>query len=95
MHTSDSGNVHVAMHINPKSVSGSGLSTGLGYRLTGGQQFVLTDHGDGSNSTFILRFNVIGQEPGNNFTIHETGHTTVNANGEVTVTFSNTSIECR
>ncbi|WNG15261.1 hypothetical protein [Cystobacter fuscus] len=93
--TSASGNIHVAMHLNPVGVSGTGLTTGLGYQNTGSQQFMLTDHGDGGNSTFILRFNVIGQGPGNNFTVQQTGHTTINANGEVTVTFDNFSIECR
>lgn len=93
--TNDSGGLHVAMHINPKDVSGTGLSTGLSYRLTGVQQFSLTSADAGGSETFVLRFDVIGQGPDNNFTVHETGHVTVNANGEVTVSFDNTSIECR
>ena len=46
------------------------------------------------NFTFVGNFRIIGQGPGNNFLMHEVAHTTINANGDVTVTFDNLTIDC-
>ena len=48
-----------------------------------------------AQQTFINRFDIVGQGPGNNFTTHETAHLTLNANGRVTVFFDNFSVDCR
>ena len=40
-------------------------------------------------------FRIIGQGPGNNFLVHETFHVTINANGVVTATVDNFSVECK
>ena len=40
-------------------------------------------------------FNFIGQGAKNNTLLIETAHITVNANGEVTVSFDNFRVECR
>ena len=47
------------------------------------------------NQTFVNNFRIIGQGPDNNFLVHQTVHQTVNANGDVTSTIVNTSVECR
>jgi hypothetical protein len=47
------------------------------------------------NQTFVNNFRIIGQGPGNNFLVHENFHLTINANGEVTATHDNFSVECK
>ena len=85
------------IHDNPQGISGTGETTGDKYQGTG----VTHQHMTGSfvngqaNFTFINRFDFIGQGPGNNFTVHETEHVTVNANGTVTVSFDNFTADCK
>ena len=43
--------------------------------------------------TYINNFRIIGQDPDNNYLVHETFHVTVNANGELTAFVDNFSIE--
>jgi hypothetical protein len=84
-------------HNQPQGISGVGESTGDTYHATG----VTQDHFSGSftngqfNETFVNNFRVIGQGPGNNFTVHENLHITVNANGDVTVFHDNFSADCK
>ena len=49
----------------------------------------------GVQDTFINNFRIIGQGPGNNYLVHQTVHLTVNANGVVTASVSNSSVECK
>lgn len=92
----EQGGVHVTEQTNPQNVGGVGLTTGDRYRGTGltRQEFSTTASGV-FEFTFIDRFDLIGQGPGNNFSVHETVHTTVLPDGTVTVTFDNLSITCR
>ena len=50
--------------------------------------------GPALNDTFINNFRIVGQGPDNNLEVHENIHITINANGEVTSTVDNESIEC-
>jgi len=43
----------------------------------------------------VNNFYMIGQEPNNNFKVHETFHFTINANGEVTAFADNFSVTCQ
>jgi hypothetical protein len=95
--TINGNNVSGDMHFQPQGVSGTGETTGLKYQATGVTQtsFKQSLQNGQANMTFINRFDIIGQGPGNNFTVHETAHITFNADGTVTVFFDNFSVECK
>jgi len=94
--TINNNNFSMYMHFQPQGISGTGETTGLSYQATGvTQQTTNGSFVNGQfNTTFINRFDIIGQGSGNNFRVRETAHITVNANGTVTVTFDNFVIEC-
>jgi hypothetical protein len=75
-----------------------GFSTsGKSYQATGNTQFIFTGsfvNGQFS-SLFVNNFRIIGQGPGNNYLVHETGIITVNANGATNTDIDNISIECQ
>jgi hypothetical protein len=90
------GGFHISEHFNPQGVTGLGLTTGDKYNGTG----VTRDDFSATSSgvvqfTFINRFDMVGQGPGNNFSVHETAHTTVLPDGTVTVSFDNFSATCK
>jgi hypothetical protein len=95
--TLNGNNVSGKTHFQPQGISGVGLTTGDKYHGTG----VTQDHFKGSlqngqfTSTFVNNFRIVGQGPGNNFSIHENFHLTVNANGVVTVTHDNFRVTCK
>ena len=92
-------NNHVSgdSHFQPQGISGTGESTGDKYNAVG----VTQDHFSGSfvngqfNETFVNNFRIIGQGPGNNFSIHENFHVTINANGELTTFHDNFIVDCK
>jgi hypothetical protein len=85
------------VHFQPQGISGVGEVSGDKYQGTG----VTEDHFTGPSIngqftfTFVNNFRIIGQGPGNNFLIHENFHLTINANGEVTASHDNFSVECK
>jgi hypothetical protein len=95
--TINGNNISGKTHIQPQGISGIGLDTGDKYQGTG----VTQDHFKGSfkngqfNQTFVNNFRILGQGTGNNFLLHENLHLTVTANGEVTVSHDNFSVDCR
>ncbi|HEY4848711.1 MAG TPA: hypothetical protein VIH87_13215, partial [Methylocella sp.] len=89
-----SGGFHSKVHFQPQGVSGTGQTSGLKYQATGVTQGEFSGK-IGFESTFINRFDIIGQGPNNNFSVHETFHITVNANGTITSFFDNFGIECK
>jgi hypothetical protein len=95
--TINGNNVSGVMHFQPQGISGTGETTGLKYQATGVTQtsFKTSLQNGQANMTFVNRFDIIGQGPGNNFTVHETAHITFNADGTVTVFFDNFSVECK
>ena len=84
-------------HFQPQGISGVGLDTGDKYQGAG----VTQDHFKESFKngqfvqTFVNNFRIIGQGAGNNFLVHENFHLTITANGEVTASHENLSIECK
>jgi hypothetical protein len=90
----NAGGGHIHILFNPQGISGTGSVTGAKYQGTG-----MTQMGEnfktGFEFTFNNRFDIIGQGPGNNFSVHETAHITVNANGTLTVFFDNFSVTCK
>ena len=98
LHTtiSNSGNAHFKVHFQPQGVSGVGLTTGDNYQGTGVTQPEANFNDPlPVTRTFINNFRIIGQGTGNNLLVHQNAHLTINANGEVTATVSNTSVECK
>ena len=89
-----SGGITVKTHDNPQGVTGTGLTTGATYQGTGVTQDQFTAHVR-SEETFVNNFRIVGQGPGNNYLVHENFHVTVNANGDVTATHDNFSVECK
>ena len=90
--------VHVKTHSNPQGVTGVGLTTGDKYQGTGVTQDTNNfDAVDGFpfTFTFVNNFRFIGQGRGNNYTVHENFHVTVNANGETTTVVDNFKAECK
>jgi hypothetical protein len=88
------GGLHVKGHDNPQGISGIGLSTGAKYQGTGVTQFEFTSKA-GFEETDVNNFRIIGQGSGNNFLVHDNFHFTINANGEVTSSHDNFSVECK
>jgi hypothetical protein len=93
--TENANHLSIKTHFQPQGISGTGLTTGDKYQATG----VTQDHfkiGIGAETfTFVNNFRIIGQGPGNNFLVHQTFHLTFNANGQLTATVDNFSVECK
>jgi hypothetical protein len=89
--------VTIKSHFQPQGAGGVGLTTGDVYNATGVTQEVdtLPLTNGAAEFTFINNFRIIGQGPGNNLLVHQTIHTTINANGDVTSTVVNDSVDCQ
>lgn len=88
--------VNTKFHIQPVNAEGVGLTTGDMYRGTGVSQFHDTTRlsNGATEFTSINNFRFIGQGPDNNFQVHHTIHTTIDANGDVTVKVDNINTDC-
>lgn len=95
--TINGNNVSGFFHFQPQGISGTGETTGDKYQGTGVTQesFKSSLENGKANMTFVNNFRIIGQGPGNNFLMHETLHITINADGNVTVSHDNFSVECK
>jgi len=95
--TINGNNVSGYFHFQPQGISGTGETTGAKYQATGVtlESFKNSLQNGQANFTFVNNFRIIGQGPGNNFLVHETLHLTINADGTLTVSHDNFSIDCR
>jgi hypothetical protein len=95
--TMNDNNVSGYFHFQPQGVSGTGETTGDKYQATGvtEQSFKTSLQNGQTNLTFVNNFRIIGQGPGNNFLVHETLHLNFNADGTLTVSHDNFSIDCK
>jgi len=86
----------VKTHVQPQGADGVGQTTGDSYNAVGLTQEVDTIAltGGATEFTFINNFRLIGQKTDNNFQVHQTIHVTINANGDVTNSVDNTTIDC-
>ncbi len=91
----ESGGFHMVSHSQPQGVSGIGLTSGDKYQGTGVTRSTSNFNVFPYNDTFINNFRIIGQGPGNNYTIHHNTHITINANGELTAYVDNFKAECK
>ena len=92
--TVNDNSVHVKTHDQPQGISGTGVVTGDKYQGTGVTQDEFNTS-FGMEETFINNFRIIGQGPGNNFLVHENFHITINANGTVTASHDNFTVDCK
>ena len=94
--TVNGNNFSFKAHAQTQGVSGTGETTGAKYEATGVSQIQSSGSfvNGQAQSTSINRFDLIGQGPGNNLTLHQTAHVTINADGTTTVSFDNFSAEC-
>jgi hypothetical protein len=90
-------NVSGYFHFQPQGISGTGEVTGATYHATGvtRQSFKSSLQNGQANLTFVNNFRIIGQGPGNNFLVHETLHLTFNADGTLTVSLDNLTVDCK
>jgi hypothetical protein len=92
--TVNDNSLHVKTHDQPQGISGTGVVTGDKYQATGVTQDEFNTS-FGMEETFINNFRIIGQGPGNNFLVHENFHITINANGTVTASHDNFTVDCK
>jgi hypothetical protein len=90
-------NVSGTFHFQPKGISGTGETTGDKYQATGVTQesFKSSLQNGQANLTYVTNFRIIGQGPGNNYLVHETMHVAINADGTVTVSHDNFTVDCK
>jgi hypothetical protein len=88
------GGAHAFIHTNFQDLSGVGSVTADKYQGSGVIDAETTLH-TGQELTIVIRVNVIGQGPGNNLYMDATQHVTMNANGTITVSFTDISIVCK
>lgn len=92
------GGFHAKTHYQPQGLSGVGLVTGDTYQGTGvTQDQFYVDGSDGApfEYTFVNNFRMIGQGPGNNYSVHQNVHITVDANGNLRAWVDNFSATCK
>jgi hypothetical protein len=88
------GGAHITEHFNPQGVSGIDLTTGAKYQANGMNKIQENFTANGlRNFTLIDNFKIIGQGPENNYTVHQTLHFTISANGVVTANHDNFKID--
>ena len=87
-------------HFQPQKLTGTGSVTGASYQGTGVTQSTThnkTNCGEGCiiEENFVNNFRMIGQGPGNNFTVHSNTRIIYNVcTEEMTVVVENESVEC-
>ena len=89
------GKVHSTEHFQPMGVAGTGLTTGDVYHATGITRDEANGNGIPFEATFVNNFRLVGPGKGNNVSVHETAHVTVNANGETTADIDTLKLECK
>ena len=90
-------NVSGKFHFQPQGLSGTGETTGATYQGTGVTQQTFTGSlRNGQTSfNFLNNFRIIGQDSGNNFLLQENLRFTIYADGTMTVSHDNFSIDCK
>jgi hypothetical protein len=92
--TADSDGFRVDVHDNPQGISGRGLTTGNKYQATGVTRLNLNSAGP-IELTYVNNFRIIGQGPGNNFSVHDNLHLKIDGDGDVTAFHDNFRANCK
>ena len=96
-YTINGNNISGKFHFQPQGITGTGETSGDKYHATGEIQETFTSKLQNGHATltFVNNFKIIGQGPGNNYLVHEDHHFTVNADGTMTVSHDNFSVDCK
>ena len=88
-YTNNGNHVSGKADLNLQGVSGTDLTTGAEYRVTGVDNFDFSTSFVNSQAvlTGVLNEHWAGQGPAPNYLVHENAHILLNANGTVTVNF--------
>ena len=88
------GAIHFSFRANAQGLAGI-TPSGVRYHAT--RNLVVENNGDGLpfTSTAIQSFNLVSEGSADNYLLHVTSHTTINANGEATVEIVNSRLECK
>lgn len=89
------GGSHVRLLAVSKAVSGTGVTTGTTYRITGNEVFVLNESEDGSEFLLRVGTNLISQGSGDNFVASFLLKVTIDATGTPKAEFVRGSDDCR
>lgn len=90
--TTPSGGTHTHIHTNYQDVSGT--SGTITYRAVSSNHHSFNSNGSQSEFTTIETVKLISQGPTDNLTIRVTMHTTINANGQATASFTTFEVVC-
>ena len=92
----DAGGMHVEIHDNPHGTSGIGLTSGTVFRAVGSAQVNSESNGPTEQLDVSRQaiFNLVSAGQTANFNFVAGIHSTVNANGDVTVELSEIRMEC-
>ena len=94
--TDANGGFHLRTHVNYQNVTGTGAPSGLNYRVgTTSNETTNDPDGPQAEMTVIQSVKLISQGPDQNYFMRFVYHIAINANGVVTTTVNETSIECR
>ena len=94
--TDSGGGSHLKTHVNYQDVSGTGVPSGLNYRVMTTVNDTLNDNDAGQFETTVIQtVKLISQGSAPNLFLRIVFHITINANGQTTSTVSETRIECR
>jgi len=95
--TTNGNNFSGYYQFQPQGLSGIGKTTGAKYSGTGvtRQSFKGSLQNGQANFTFVNNFKIIGQGPGNNYSVHESLHFSINTDGTPIVFHDNFSIDCK
>jgi len=96
MTTDGSGGTHLKTHSNYQDVTGTGVPSGITYRVgTVSNEVVNDNDGPQSNATVISTVKLIAPGAALNYFMRIVLHITINANGETTSTVQESGFECR
>ena len=91
-----SGHVQAVLHVNPQNIRGFGVTTGAEYLAPGMLQTVSNVSGPAPvTETYVNNFELVGLGKAPDFTLHQTVHLTINANGEITAAFDHFTTTCK
>ena len=96
MTTDAGGGTHLKTHLNYQDVTGTGLPSGINYRVGTVLNDVVNDEdGPQSTATVISTVKLIAPGPALNSFMRTVLHVTITATGEATSTVDEVSFECR
>jgi hypothetical protein len=85
----------VSFHFQPQGLTGVGLVSGRTYHGTGlTREITVFSPPGGLTDTFVNRFHIVGTGGNDSQYDKTTAHLTVAPNGEITVSFDNSSSTC-